>query len=212
MSDDGAFFKRAFQALRHDTRNLEGGLAVIKTYLLQQGDPAADRYAQYLDDRMAAILALGRRAEALGQPQPADIQDVSLRSVIDAALKELGADRAQVSAAREDATLRADEQMAVSALTELLRNAVTAGSQVDLTIVPQGDFIELHVSDDGSGVPELAEAHLFSPFKGARHPRGAGLGLPLARAQMDAIGGSCFLIDTGPDGSTFALRFPLSKG
>ncbi|MEM6748599.1 MAG: sensor histidine kinase [Pseudomonadota bacterium] len=212
MTDEAAFFKRAFQALRHDTRNLEGGLAVIKTYLLQQGDPAADRYAQYLDDRMAAILALGRRAEALGQRQPTDIQDVSLRVVIDAALKELGAERAKVSAGREDATLRADEGMAISALAELLKNAVEAGSQVDLTIVPQDDYIELHVSDNGSGVPELAEAHLFSPFKGARHPRGAGLGLPLARAQMDVMAGSCFLIETGPDGSTFALRFPLSKG
>ncbi|MEL6488003.1 MAG: sensor histidine kinase [Pseudomonadota bacterium] len=212
MSDDGAFFKRAFQALRHDTRNLEGGLAVIRTYLMQQGDPAADRYAQYLDDRMTAILALGRRAEELGEPKQVDLGDVSLRVVIDAALKNLGVGRARVSAAREDATLQADEAMAINALTELLTNAVEAGTQVDLTIVPQSEFMEVHVTDNGSGVPELAEAHLFSPFKGARHPRGAGLGLPLVRAQMEVMGGSCYLIDTGPDGSTFGLRFQLSKG
>ena len=211
MADDSTFFKRAFQALRHDTRNLEGGLAVIRTYLLQQGDPAADRYAQYLDDRMAAILALGRRAEQLGQKLIAHATDVSLRGVIDGALKELGVDRAKVAAAREDAVLHVDEAKAIGALTEILRNAVEAGTQVDLSIVHEGPFVELHVSDNGSGIPELAEVHLFTPFKGARHPRGAGLGLPLARAQMEAIGGSCFLIETGPDGSTFGLRYPLKS-
>ncbi|MEM6912476.1 MAG: sensor histidine kinase [Pseudomonadota bacterium] len=209
MGDDASFFKRAFQALRHDTRNLEGGMAVIRSYLLQQSDPAADRYAQYLDDRMTAILALGRRAEALGYPQKPDIKDVSLRMIIDEALKQLGAARAKVSAAREDAVIIADEGMAISALTELLLNAVEAGSEVDLSIVRETAFVALHVSDNGSGVPELAESHLFSPFKGARHPRGSGLGLPLARAQMDAQGGSCDVLETGPEGSTFRLRFVL---
>ncbi|MEO1043232.1 MAG: ATP-binding protein [Pseudomonadota bacterium] len=184
-------------------------MAVIRSYLLQQGDPTADRYAQYLDDRMTAILALGRRAEALGHPQRPDVEDVSLRTVIDAALSNLGPARTKVSAAREDATLLADEGMAISALTEVLLNAVGAGTEVDLSIQQDDGFAALHISDNGSGVPELAESHLFSPFKGARNPRGAGLGLPLARAQMEALGGSCDLLETGPEGSVFRLRYPL---
>lgn len=61
------------------------------------------------------------------------------------------------------------------------------------TASAEGGRVELHVTDDGSGVPEDARSHIFEPFFTTHH-KGTGLGLFIARELCEANGASLELL------------------
>ncbi len=74
--------------------------------------------------------------------------------------------------------------------------------------------IQFQVTDTGAGITPERQEHLFEDFYAAQHPpqpgapTGAGLGLPLVRRLLDALGGT-MEVESKPDhGSTF--RFSLT--
>ncbi|MEJ2211708.1 MAG: PAS domain-containing sensor histidine kinase [Anaerolineae bacterium] len=75
-------------------------------------------------------------------------------------------------------------------LSNLVDNALRyapAGSTVVLTAQEQGSEIEICVVDQGRGVARGQEEQIFEP--GVRQGQGQGLGLPLARALVQSMGG-----------------------
>ena len=89
----------------------------------------------------------------------------------------------------------ADPHALADVVAELLGNAIASGGS---RIVVQGrrerDAIEIHVEDDGPGVPAAIESRLFQPFvtgrgRDARYP-GTGLGLAIAKRWMERHGGT----------------------
>jgi len=76
-------------------------------------------------------------------------------------------------------------------------------------------LVEICISDNGGGIPAEIQEKIFEPFYSGRKNRraGQGLGLYLARATAEAIGGRLDLKDSYfKDGTTFALRLPLGVG
>lgn len=57
--------------------------------------------------------------------------------------------------------------------------------------------VELHVVDDGAGVPDELREHVFEPFF-TTHSRGTGLGLYIARELCEANGARLELLDNSP--------------
>jgi CheY-like chemotaxis protein len=72
----------------------------------------------------------------------------------------------------------------------------------------------IEVSDTGPGIPPHQLERAFVPFErlGARRDiEGTGLGLPLSRNLVQAMGGT-LTVDSGPGGSTFSVDLPLATG
>ena len=71
--------------------------------------------------------------------------------------------------------------------------------------------VRITIADDGIGLsPELAE-RIFDPFFTTKDAaKGVGLGLPMARAAVEAHGGSLTYTRL-PEGSRFTLRLPLES-
>ncbi|MEM9695854.1 MAG: sensor histidine kinase, partial [Myxococcota bacterium] len=68
--------------------------------------------------------------------------------------------------------------------------------------------------DNGVGIPPEEHAKIFDDFYRAPSStpvRGSGLGLSIARKIMEAHQGSIAIDATGPEGTTFALRFPAGS-
>ena len=65
----------------------------------------------------------------------------------------------------------------------------------------------IRVIDSGCGVPDQIRDRLFDPFVTGR-TRGLGLGATVARRCQQRQDGDLALIDTSPQGSIFALRWP----
>jgi len=73
--------------------------------------------------------------------------------------------------------------------------------------------VALSVTDDGPGVPESDQAHLFERFYRAEggQASGSGLGLAIASELADRMGGSIELASR-PGETVFTLLLPRAEG
>jgi len=76
----------------------------------------------------------------------------------------------------------------------------------------EGDYMELKVSDDGSGISEEFQNKIFDPFFTTKGSDGTGLGLSQAYGFMDRCGGTIRVNSTLGSGTTFSLYFPRYEG
>lgn len=68
--------------------------------------------------------------------------------------------------------------------------------------------IEVHVEDNGGGIPETVLLRVFDPFFSTKPPgEGTGLGLSIVAATMRKCGGDVTVSNDG-DGARFRLTFP----
>ena len=99
------------------------------------------------------------------------------------------------------------------ALTNLLSNAVKFGDTVQVTLVDGPHAAEVHIDDDGPGIPKDQHEDAFRPFSRLDEARtqntsGIGLGLTLARDTARAHGGDLRLSESALGGLRASLPLP----
>lgn len=100
-------------------------------------------------------------------------------------------------------------------LYNLIRNAIDAspaGERVEVRIERDIDEARVHVADVGSGISETALPSIFDPFfttKAGSSDAGLGLGLPISRSLIEAMGGTIEVRTAEGAGSCFTASFPL---
>jgi signal transduction histidine kinase len=110
-----------------------------------------------------------------------------------------------------------DARRVEQALTNLLSNAVKyspEASEIRVTVIPDGDFAVIAVSDKGAGIPLAELERSFDRFyKGvsSQGEPGTGLGLYLVRMIADAHEGNVSVTSKPNVGSTFTIRLPLAR-
>lgn len=116
--------------------------------------------------------------------------------------------------------VRGDAARIVQALERLLSNAAEwspRASVVRIRVRDALDGVLFEVVDSGPGIAADQKANLFRPFSQvdmsrARPKEGAGLGLALAKAIVDAHGGSVGVSSEAGAGSTFWFSVPAWPG
>ena len=104
-------------------------------------------------------------------------------------------------------------------LANLLRNALThtpASSPVEVAVSEDGEAVTLSVRDHGPGLPTDSPEQLFERFWRAEGGRergrgGAGLGLAITRAVVEAHGGSITAVQASGGGAEFRVRLPAER-
>jgi signal transduction histidine kinase len=94
--------------------------------------------------------------------------------------------------------------------SNLLQNAIAAtapGRRVQVSIADTGWATVLTVHDEGPGIPESIQKHLFKPGRSGRQG-GSGLGLAISQLMARQIEAELVLLSTGPGGTTFRLTLP----
>ena len=108
---------------------------------------------------------------------------------------------------------RANPEQLQRVLFNLIQNAIRhtpADGSVTVSAEAVNGAIEVEVADTGDGVPDDQRDRVFEPFfRGdeARHDAGAGLGLAISRAIVEAHGGRIWLEDA-PVGTRVRFRLP----
>jgi PAS domain S-box-containing protein len=104
-------------------------------------------------------------------------------------------------------------------LQNLIQNAVKydpEGSPITVTVEPRGAMACVAVTDQGIGIPEPAQAQLFSRFYRApnvdpQQISGMGLGLYVVKEIVALHGGTVEVTSTEGHGSTFTICLPLMQ-
>lgn len=99
------------------------------------------------------------------------------------------------------------------AVNNLISNAVKYATEVRVTLVDGPHAAEVHVDDNGPGIPQTRREEAFRPFSRLDEARtqnasGTGLGLTLARDTARAHGGDLRLSDSALGGLRASLRLP----
>ncbi len=213
----------AVSKINHELRNMLTTAQLLVDRLEGVADPAVQRVAPRLVATLGraiefcqATLAYGRAAERLPQrqrfalaPMIAELRE--LTGLADGAISF-------VSDVPADLEVDADPDQLSRVLVNLIRNATQALSQAGATDGPpcitirarrEGSVVTILVSDNGPGVPEQTRARLFSAFRGAGRPGGAGLGLAIS-AELVRLHGGSLALDPGHShsGATFRIVIP----
>jgi two-component system, OmpR family, sensor histidine kinase KdpD len=111
-----------------------------------------------------------------------------------------------------------DLNLIMNVLQQLLENAAKyspSGSPIRISAERSGDEVSVSVADRGAGIDELEQALIFDKFyrgKGSRGSiQGTGMGLAIAKAVLDAHGGSIRVTSQLGHGSVFAIAIPLKS-
>ena len=115
--------------------------------------------------------------------------------------------------------VHADADRLLQVLINLLANAarfVPAGQgRVVLALAVRAGKLTIEVSDNGPGVPEADQAHVFEKFRQGGDTRqrsgGTGLGLPISRRIVEHFGGRLWLRSRPGEGATFGIELPLAE-
>jgi signal transduction histidine kinase len=116
-------------------------------------------------------------------------------------------------------TVHADPARLTQAVQNLLANALrhtSPGGTITVAVARAGDEVQIVVSDDGSGIEPEHLDHVFERFyrtdrSRSRHSGGAGLGLAIVRAIVEAHGGTVSAYSAGVEqGSEFRVRLPVA--
>jgi len=110
----------------------------------------------------------------------------------------------------------ADSRRVVQVLVNLISNAHKFGpadEEISLTVHVKQDWARINISDRGSGVPIESQESLFYPFTHEDSANaGAGLGLSVVKAIVNAHGGQTGAENRPEGGAIFWFTLPVAKG
>lgn len=112
--------------------------------------------------------------------------------------------------------LYADPDRVNQILRNLIDNALAhtpKGGKISISAAPVGDFVEIHVSDTGVGIPEEHLLLLFERFyrvdrSRSRETGGTGIGLAITREMVEIHGGNIRVESKVGKGTTFIFTLP----
>ncbi|HJU20187.1 MAG TPA: HAMP domain-containing sensor histidine kinase [Stellaceae bacterium] len=223
--DNAHAFKTPIAIIRHSLEPLRRALP--------PGNPRAQRAFGVLEsalDRLDGLVASARRldeatADLLAKPQAL----IDLERVIGRMVQT----RSAVMPSRE-LTIKADltpgilvlgsEEMIETVLENLIDNAVSfspPGGEILVRLTRDGRSAHIAVSDRGPGIPPERLERIFDRYHSERRPDETadaaassyfGIGLWIARRNVEAMGGTIVAENRTPHGLTVHVRLPRARG
>jgi two-component system sensor histidine kinase SenX3 len=213
----------------HELKTPVGALALLaETVEDAADDPDAVRRfagrmrqeASRLTNLVQDMITLSRiqAAEPVPDPVPVELDAVVAEALDRCRMKASARGIELVSTGAHGLSVMGDEDLLVTALRNLLENAVAYSpdqTRVDVsTRRVNSNAVEISVSDQGIGIPERDLERIFERFyrvdpARSRATGGTGLGLAIVKHVTSAHGGKVTVLSTEGAGSTFTLRLPL---
>jgi signal transduction histidine kinase len=173
--------------------------------------------ADHLHDLVEDILILPRLEAGKLTISPEVVDPAPLTHRVVSLVFPSGGDSDARVAMAGGTTVLADPRRVDQVLRNLLGNAKKYGGD---EILVDGQEIDgayvISVTDNGAGIPPADQERIFDHFEQVskgddRTDSGVGLGLPIARQLVRAMGGELTYSDTFPHGARFSFTLPLAS-
>lgn len=197
---------------------IRAGLGVLEYGLKEEQRPRWESIEEDVEELARLVSEILAFTKATTAPGAAKIEPIELEPLLSAAIARECPGQSVLLQLAPDLVARGDRGLLARAIANVLRNArVHAGDTCELKITGHdaGEWIELRIADDGPGIRTSDLPRLFEPFfrpdaSRTRDSGGAGLGLAIVRAGIEACGGSVHAEQVQPHG--LALVFRLRSG
>jgi len=179
---------KAFEAISHDLRTPISRLKVASDFVEPQDiKEIVDGSTAEMDAMLTSLLGFLRAQNMTSEPEKFDLA-LEVRGLLapwKGVISLESPDQAPVFTYREPLNL---------ALRPLIENAVQYGGKVDVRVDRQGDEWQVHIKDNGPGIPDDCMDQILDPFfrvdeARARDTAGFGLGIPTAHRLLQRFGG-----------------------
>jgi two-component system sensor histidine kinase SenX3 len=225
--------RRDFVAnVSHELKTPVGALALLAETVEDAADDpeAVRRFAgrmRYEASRLTSLvkdlITLSRiqAAEPVPDPVPVELDAVVAEALDRCRMKAVARGIELVAATDHGLVVLGDEDLLVTALRNLLENAVDYSPEHTRVLVTtkraSEDMVEISVADQGIGIPERDRERIFERFyrvdpARSRATGGTGLGLAIVKHVTAAHRGNVTVWSKEGAGSTFTLRLPLRPG
>jgi two-component system, NtrC family, sensor histidine kinase HydH len=204
----------------HEIRNPLSSIKGFATYF-------GKRYEHNCEDRETAqimvqeVERINRSVTQLLEfvkPLAVENRSVRLHELISHSLKLVQHDldkksiQAIVNIQTDQATFRTDPDRMNQILLNLYMNAIAAMGEkgrlvVDVLDLPDGGGIQIHVTDNGSGIDKSHLDEVFDPYFTTR-PEGTGLGLSIVHRIVENLKGDIRVESDPKTGTRFMIRLP----
>lgn len=111
-----------------------------------------------------------------------------------------------------------DQHRIQQVVTNLLSNGIKYnkdGGKVEFFVEQMEGLVRIHIKDNGNGISEENQKLIFNEFetlgKMASHSKGTGLGLPISKRMIEAMGGTIGFESKEGQGSDFWVDIPTEK-
>jgi two-component system sensor histidine kinase ChvG len=209
------------RALASDNQRAQRALGVVEQALDRLDGLVAS--ARRLDEAAADLVDvpqkpvdLGRLIDRLIQSQSPILDSRGLKIVLASRGVTMTADLLPAM------MVLGSEEMIETVLENLIENAASfspAGSELVIRLTHDGRFAHLTISDQGPGVPAAQIGRIFDRYYSERRneaaesaPTSFGIGLWIARRNVEAMGGTITAENRLPCGLTLRVRLPLAAG
>jgi two-component system phosphate regulon sensor histidine kinase PhoR len=213
------------------SHELRTPLTAVRGYVeaLMDEPVAPEKQRQFLEvidrhtGRMERLVRdLLRLARLDAQQEKADVQNVDVAALFDAAASDLS-ERIERQRLHVDVTvkpaaavIKADVTKMHDALRNLIENAVnysSEGGHIELEAHADGDRVRLSVGDFGPGIPDADLGRVFERFYRVDKSRtsdagGTGLGLSIVRHLIELQGGKISAANRPEGGAVFTIALP----
>lgn len=216
----------------HDLRSPLSTIYLQLSLLLgdgaEEGDPKSRQILERAKARTQGLISFVRDVMEISrienQAGREKLAEVSLAEVLAGAVEghNTQAENKKLSLklvlpADELPPITGDQTSLESVFNNLISNAVNytpEGGDITVSAALAGDCIAVEVSDNGLGIPEEKLDVIFDKFyrvknEKTRYITGTGLGLPIVKSVVDAMGGKIEVQSKIDEGATFRVVLPL---
>ena len=192
-------------------RSLEVSPEAGRNECLARLKHSLNQLAELVDDALV-------EARLYGEPR-LRLKKLGARKLLEKVLREFApqaAEREQtLELAADDFVLEGDRTILLSALSNLVKNAIKFtpdGGRIEVRARSAGETASFTVTDQCGGIPEKLVPRLFQEFVQATPSKGgSGLGLVIVRQAARAHRGTARVDNRPGQNCTFVLELPLSQ-
>lgn len=216
-------------AITHDFRTPLTSIKVSVTSLLSPAKLDEGQRVELLDIINEECDRLNRLVGEAGEMARLEAGEVKLQletlrvvdlisEALDVCKGVLGTRPIRIEMKNQDLLVRADLARAKEVLVHLIENANLYSSPdhpITISAEEKDDFVLFSVADQGPGISEAELGLIFDKFYRGMDQRyrvqGTGMGLPIAKAIVEAHGGTISVISQVGHGSVFSFSLPIFR-